>query len=120
MSSFVFRLRRSRFYEGIPLVSCLKGQDCMKGHPWFPIQEIRIAWSIPLVSGSRDQDCLMDGRMDDLRFYSLSTILQSYQDDEQWIMKDCVPWNPVYRRDILPRAGLETGTARSVGPLLTH
>ena len=37
-----------------------------------------------------------DGWMDDMRFYVLSTVFQSYQDDGQMIMKGCVQWNPVY------------------------
>ena len=34
--------------------------------------------------------------MDDLRFYVISTVFQSYQDDGRMIMKGCVQWNPVY------------------------
>ena len=29
-------------------------------------------------------------------FTSFLTVLQSYQDDERLIMKDCVQWNPIY------------------------
>ena len=34
--------------------------------------------------------------MDDLRFYVLLTVFQSYQDDVWMIMKGCVQWNSVY------------------------
>ena len=34
--------------------------------------------------------------MDDLGFYVLSTVFQSYQDDGRVIVKGCVQWNPVY------------------------
>ena len=36
------------------------------------------------------------GRMDDMRFYGLLTVFQSYQDDVWMIMKGCVQWNSVY------------------------
>ena len=35
-------------------------------------------------------------------------------------MKGCVQWNPFTVKKISPRAGLELGTARSVGQRLTH
>ena len=35
----------------------------------------------------------MDGWMDDLRFYVLPTVFQSYQDDGRMIMEGCVQWN---------------------------
>ena len=34
--------------------------------------------------------------MDNMRLYILSTVFQSYQDNERLIMKGCVQWNPVY------------------------
>ena len=37
-----------------------------------------------------------DGWMDDLRFYVLSTVFQSYKDDGRLITKGCVQWNCVY------------------------
>ena len=33
--------------------------------------------------------------MDDLRFYILLTVFQSYQDDVWMLMKGCVQWNSV-------------------------
>ena len=30
--------------------------------------------------------------MDDLQFYVISTVFQSYQDDGQMLMKGCVQW----------------------------
>ena len=59
----------------------------------------------------------MDGWMTG-KFTSFSTVFQSYQDNEQLIMKGCVQWNPIDK--ISPRVGLELGTARSVGQCLTH
>ena len=29
-------------------------------------------------------------------FTSFTTVFQSYQDEEETIVKDCVQWNPVY------------------------
>ena len=52
-------------------------------------------------------------------FTSFSTVFQSYQDDGRMIMKDCVQWNPFTVEKISPRAGIELGTARSVGQRLT-
>ena len=72
----------------------------------------------------------MDGWMT-CSFTPFSAVLQSYQNDERIIMKDCVQWNPVYdetmcngtpfmmKRSPL-QAGTEPGTARSVGQRLTH
>ena len=37
-----------------------------------------------------------DGWMDDLGFYVLLTVFQSYQDDVWMIMNGCVQWNSVY------------------------
>ena len=51
---------------------------------------------------------------------SFSTVFQSYQDDERLIMKGFVQWNPFTVEKILPPAGIELGTARSVGQRLTH
>ena len=34
--------------------------------------------------------------MDDLRFYFLLTVFQSYQDDVWMIMKGCVQWDSVH------------------------
>ena len=53
-------------------------------------------------------------------FTSLSKVFQSYQDDGQMIMKSCVNGTPFMAEKILPLAGLEPGTARSVGQGLTH
>ena len=53
-------------------------------------------------------------------FTSFSTVFQSYQDDGQLIIKGCVQWNPFTVEKSSPRAGLELGTARSVGQRLTH
>ena len=46
---------------------------------------------------------IMKGRMDrwmdnwmTCDFTSLSTVFQSYQDDERLIMKGCVQWNSIY------------------------
>ena len=39
---------------------------------------------------------LFHSRMDDLHFTSISTVFQSYQDDERLIMKGCKQWNPVH------------------------
>ena len=61
----------------------------------------------------------MDGWMT-CNFTSLSIVIQSYQDNGQMIMKGCVQWNPVYSLENSPRAGLELGTARSVGQSFTH
>ena len=36
------------------------------------------------------------GWMDDLQFYVLSTVFQSYQDDGHMIMKGCMHWTSVY------------------------
>ena len=33
---------------------------------------------------------------EDLRFYVLSTVFQSYQEDGRLIMKGCVQWSSVY------------------------
>ena len=41
-------------------------------------------------------DALEDEWMDDLRFYVLLTVFQSYQDDVGMIMRGCVQWNSVY------------------------
>ena len=59
----------------------------------------------------------MDGWMT-CDFMSFLTVFRSYQDDGRMIMKGCVQWNPVYDKKISPRAGLELGTARSVGQCL--
>ena len=37
--------------------------------------------------------------MDDMRFYVLSTVFQSYQDDGSLIMKGCFQWNLSVRTD---------------------
>ena len=40
---------------------------------------------------------LMEKRwMDDLQLMSLSTLIQSYQNDRKVIMQDCVQWNTVH------------------------
>ena len=38
---------------------------------------------------------MIDGWMDDLPFYFLFTVFQSYQDVGQMMMKGCGQWNPV-------------------------
>ena len=53
-------------------------------------------------------------------FTAISTVFQSYQEDERIIMKGCVQWNPFTVEKTSPRAGLELGTARSIGRRLTH
>ena len=53
-------------------------------------------------------------------FTSFSTVFQSYQDDERLIMKAVCNGAPFTVEKILPRAGIELGTARSVGQRLTH
>ena len=48
----------------------------------------------------RDVSSCTHGQMDGWMtcdFTSFSTVLQSYHDDGQMIMKGCVQWNPVYR-----------------------
>ena len=40
---------------------------------------------------------VIDGWMDDIRFYVLLTVFQSYQDDGRLIMKGYVQWNSVTR-----------------------
>ena len=62
----------------------------------------------------------VDGWMDDLRFYSFSTVFQSYQDDEGLIMKGCVQWSSVYGLEDFASGGDRTRSARSVGQRLTH
>ena len=52
------------------------------------------------------------------KFTSISTVFQSYQDDGRVIMKGCVQGNPFTVEKTSPRAGLELGTARSVGQRL--
>ena len=49
-----------------------------------------------------------------------STVFQSYQDDGQMIKKAVCNGTPFTVEKISPRVGLELGTARSVGQLLTH
>ena len=58
--------------------------------------------------------------MDDLRFYVLSIVFQSYQDNGRMIMKGCVNGTPFMVEKISPRARIELRTARSVGQRLTH
>ena len=53
-------------------------------------------------------------------FTFFSTVFQSDQDDGRMKMKGCVQWNPFMVEKISPRAGLELGSARSVGQRLTH
>ena len=66
---------------------------------------------MPLLSHIRGSLALwMDGSMDDLR----------YQDDGWMIMKTVCNGTPFTVEKISPRAGLEPGTARSVGQRLTH
>ena len=62
-------------------------------------------------SDFQDKSVAVDGWTDGWMtcdFTSFSTVFHSYQDDGQMIMIGSVQWN-------LPRAGLEHGTARSVG-----
>ena len=53
-------------------------------------------------------------------FTFFSTVFQSCQDDERLIIKGCVQWSPFTVEKILPQAGMELGTTRSVGQCLTH
>ena len=53
-------------------------------------------------------------------FPSFSTVFQSYRDDWRMIMKGLCNGTPFTIEKISPRAGLELGTARSVGQRLTH
>ena len=53
-------------------------------------------------------------------FTSFSTVFQSYHDDIRVSMKSCLQCNVLTFEKISPRAGLELGTARSVGQRLTH
>ena len=57
-------------------------------------------WMDGRTDGRKDgrTDGRTDGWMDGLLLMSFSTVLQSYQDDGQMIMKDCVQWNPVYSK----------------------
>ena len=41
-------------------------------------------------------DGWMDGWMDGCDFTSFLTVLKSYHDNGQMIMKGCVQWNPIY------------------------
>ena len=56
----------------------------------------------------------MDGWMT-CDFTSFSTVFQSYLDYERLIMKGCDNGALFTVEKILPRAGIELGTARSVG-----
>ena len=58
--------------------------------------------------------------MDDMRFYVFLTVFQSYQDDVWMIMKAVCTGAPFTVEKILPRAGIELGTARSADQSLTH
>ena len=58
--------------------------------------------------------------MDDLRFTSFTTVVQSYQDDGRMIMKGCVQWNSVYGWEDFASSGDRTRAPRSVGQRLTH
>ena len=51
----------------------------------------------------------LNGGMDDLQFYVLFSSISVM------IMKGCVQWNQFTVEMILPRAGLESRTAKSVG-----
>ena len=51
---------------------------------------------------------------------SYSTVFQSYQDNERLIMKGLCNGTLFTVEKILPRAGLELATVRSVGQRLTH
>ena len=53
--------------------------------------------------------------MDNFLFTSFSTVFQSHQDDVRVIMKGCL-----WLERFPTQAGLESGTARSVGQRLTH
>ena len=58
--------------------------------------------------------------MDDLPFYILSKVFQSHQNDGWMIMKGLCNGTLFAVEKISPPAGLEFGTARSVGQRLTH
>ena len=47
-------------------------------------------------------------------FTSLSTVFQSYQDDEELMMKDVCKGTPFMIEKISPRAGLKLGTVITV------
>ena len=53
-------------------------------------------------------------------FTSCSAVFQSYQDDSRVMMGAVCDGTPLTVEKISPRAGLELGTARSVGQRLTH
>ena len=54
------------------------------------------------------------------RFYVLSTVFQSYQDNERMIMKGCVQWNRVYGREDFASSGARNWDARLGSYRLTH
>ena len=58
--------------------------------------------------------------MDDLRFYVLLTVFQSYQDDVWMIMRGCVQWKSVYGGEDFTSSEDRTRSAKSVGQRLTH
>ena len=49
-----------------------------------------------LVFGDLDPIFKVTEGVDDLQFYVISTVFQSYQDNESLIIKGCVQWNLVY------------------------
>ena len=51
--------------------------------------------------------------------HHFSIVIQSCQDDLLMIMKGCVQWNLFTVEKIMPQAGLQSGTAKSVGQPLT-
>ena len=63
---------------------------------------------------------MMDGWKEDLEFYILLIVFQSYQDDGWVIMNGCVQWMPVYDRKDPCLRWARTGTTRSAGLCLTH
>ena len=58
--------------------------------------------------------------MDNLRFYVLLTVFQSYQDDVWMVIKDCVQWNSVDGRGDFDSNVNRTRSARSEGQRFTH
>ena len=71
--------------------------------------------SVGLKSHPKDEDGWMT-----CNFTYFSTVFQSYQDDGRMKMKGCVSGTLFAVEKNSPRAGLEPGTARSVGLRLTQ
>ena len=61
-----------------------------------------------------------NGGIDDLRYYSLSTVFQSYQNDRWVIRKAICNGTFLGLKRILPQVGLEPKTTRPVLNLLSY